>query len=103
MHPYDTVSGAPALLIVLLVLLAVFGPPFAAGWGVGRWTGRRNEQRAALDEEDRAELARLRELVGQIRHDAYEHMRLESTFAVIVADTIRTSESQANRSLTTGQ
>ncbi|HEU4514715.1 MAG TPA: hypothetical protein VFR87_16525 [Nocardioidaceae bacterium] len=103
MIPYDTVSGLPALLIMLLVLGLVFGTPFAAGWGVGRWFGRRHDQRAALDDEDRAELARLRELVGQIRHDAYEHMRLDSSFAVIVADTIRTSESRANRSLPTGQ
>lgn len=103
MSPYASVSGAPALLMFLVVLLLMFGTPFAAGWGVGRWFGRRHDQRAALEADDRAELARLRELVGQIRHDAYEHMRLDSTFAVIVADTIRSSESQANRSLTTGQ
>jgi hypothetical protein len=103
MHPYDTVSGLPAMLIICFVLLLVFGPPFAAGWGVGRWMGRRNDQRAALDTEDRVELVRLRELVGQLRHDAYEHMRLDSTFAIIVADTIRSSETRANHTLAPGQ
>lgn len=97
MHPYDTVSGLPALMMLLLVAGLIFGTPFVAGWGVGRFMGRRVDRQAALDDEDREELRRLRELVAQIRYDAYQHMQLDEPFAVIVADTIRTSESQANR------
>lgn len=79
--------------------LALFflGPPFLVGLAVGWFARGRKEQAAthlALHE-----ARRLDGLVEQIRHDAYEHMTLDSRLAPIIVDTIRTSDLERQRTV----
>ena len=60
-----------------------------AAFAIGNWLAKRN---ARPPKEDRAELERLRLLVGKIRMKAAEHSVLGDDFAVITIGMITDSE-----------
>jgi hypothetical protein len=72
----------PLLGIVVVVgLLAVIIYAFSAG------TASRT-----LNQQERAELNRLRDLVDDLRETAWEHRELDSALSTIILDEIRRSE-----------
>ncbi|WP_181312748.1 hypothetical protein [Nocardioides campestrisoli] len=85
-------DGMVALLFVSVFFL---GPPFLVGLAAG-WFARGRKEKGATAMA-LAEVRRLDALVEQIRHDAYEHMTLDSRLAPIVVDTIRSSDLERQR------
>lgn len=75
----------------LSFFFVIFGsPPFVVGLLIGWYArGRRS---AAATEMAVNEARRLDALVDQVRHDAYQHLSLDSTLAPIIVDTIRSSD-----------
>lgn len=84
---------------VVLILVLVFGPFMAMGYGVG-WAvrGRRDRRSLALGI---ARYKRQDALIDQIQRDAYEHMVLDPSapLPVIIIDSIRNSEAEERREI----
>lgn len=88
------VSGVDGLWF-FVILAVVFGPFVIGGMAVGWFMRGRKEARTVEMAMDEAR--RLVALVEQIRHDAYEHMTLDSALAPIIVDTIRASDLERKR------